>query len=321
MTLSPLQFEPIFQPYLWGGRRLAEWFPQAPAEGPIAEVWLISDEAKFRSRVAGGPHAGRTLRELMNEFGPRLIGHHYRPGARFPLLVKLLDAREPLSVQVHPNDAQAGQGQCGKTEAWVVLHAEPGARIYAGLCEGVDKAALRCAIEAKRVEEVLHSFEPKAGDCVFLPAGTVHALGAGLLIFEVQQTSDITYRLHDWGRVDPRTGRPRELHIEQSLACVDWVRGPILPVNADGELLVDCPYFRLWRKRSERKLVRVGSADEFRIITVVDGRGLLDSGSERELLLEPGMAWLLPPGSGDACCYRDGSLTLLECGPPAEGSL
>jgi mannose-6-phosphate isomerase len=321
VTLTPFQFEPIFQQYLWGGRRLAEWFPQAPADGPIAEAWLISDEAKFPSRVAQGPQAGRTLRELAVEFGPRLLGSRHRPGERFPLLLKLLDAREPLSVQVHPDDVHAGPGNSGKTEAWVVLHAERGARIYAGLRDGVDERSLRDAIEANRVVEVLHSFEPKVGECVFLPAGTVHALGAGLLVFEVQQTSDITYRLHDWGRVDARTGRPRELHIEQGVACIDWFGGPAALVIAPDGLLVDCPQFRLWRKRSATKNVRVGAADEFRIVAVVDGRGLLDFGSERELLLEPGTTWLLPPGSGKACCYRDGSLTLLECGPPAEGAL
>jgi mannose-6-phosphate isomerase len=318
VTLTPFQFEPIFQSYMWGGRRLAEWYAHAPVEGPIAEAWLISDEAKFPSRVKRG---GSTLRQLMDEFGQRLLGCRHRPGERFPLLLKFLDAREPLSVQVHPNNEQAGPGCCGKTEAWVVLHAEPGSRVYAGLRAGVGEQELRRALEAKRVAEVLHSFEPRAGDCVFLPAGTVHALGAGLLIFEVQQTSDVTYRLHDWDRVDPRTGRPRDLHVDQSLECIDWSRGPASPVAPAGELLVDCPHFRLWRKRSEQKLVPVGAADEFRIVVVVDGRGLLDFGEARELPLEPGTAWLLPPGSGDACCYLGGSLTLLECGPPAEGAL
>jgi mannose-6-phosphate isomerase len=321
VTLSPLQFEPIFQQYLWGGRRLVEWFPQAPAEGPVAEAWLISDEAKFPSRVAAGPHAGRTLRELTAEFGPRLLGSRYRPGEHFPLLLKLLDAREPLSVQVHPNDARAGPGQRGKTEAWIVLRAEPGARIYAGLRAGAGERALRDAIEAKCVAEVLHSFEPQAGDCVFLPAGTVHALGAGLLVFEVQQTSDITYRLHDWDRVDARTGQPRELHIEQGLGCIDWPAGPAALVIAPDGLMVDCPHFRLWRKRSVTKNARVGAADEFRIVAVVEGRGHLGFGSERELPLEPGSTLLLPPGSGEACCHRDGPLTLLECGLPAEGAL
>src|SRR5262245_55625104 len=119
--LLPLRFEPIFQPYIWGGRRLAEWYSAAPAEGPIAEAWLVSDEAKFPSRVADGPLAGRSLRELMDQFGPRLVGTSIDPRERFPLLLKFLDARDHLSVQVHPNDAQAGPGQRGKTEAWVVL--------------------------------------------------------------------------------------------------------------------------------------------------------------------------------------------------------
>jgi mannose-6-phosphate isomerase len=320
MNLPPLQFEPIFQQYLWGGRRLAEWFPSAPSEGPIAEAWLVSDEIKNPSRVAGGPYAGRTLRQMMDEFGPQLLGHQYRPGQRFPLLLKLLDAREPLSVQVHPNDDHAGPGSWGKTEAWVVLHAEPGARIYAGLKQGVDEAALRRAIDAKRVEDVLHSFEAKTGDCVFIPAGTVHAIGAGLLIFEVQQTSDVTYRLHDWGRVDARTGQPRELHIERSIACIDWKRGPVSPVVPNGDLLVDCPYFRLWRE-DMGNLYPGSEPHEFRIWVFVEGEGLLRDRIAGKRVFRPGTSWLIPPGYDAGDSHVEGSYTIFECAPPAEAPL
>src|SRR5262245_1421266 len=193
--LYPLRFTPIFKSAIWGGRRLAQLFPNAPAEGPIAEAWLVSDVDNNVSIVADGPLAGTTLRELMQTRRAELgLSRH----ESFPLLVKIIDAREPLSVQVHPTDEQAKElaGQRpGKTEAWYILHAEPGAKVYAGFKPGVDRTEFFKAFQAGRIEETLHSFEAKAGDCIFLRAGTVHAAGGGLTIFEVQQTSDITFRL------------------------------------------------------------------------------------------------------------------------------
>src|SRR5207253_7583238 len=165
---------------LWGGRRLAECWTTAPAAGPIAEAWLVSDEPANPSRVRDGQLHGRTLHELMAEYGPRLLGPYRPKNDRFPLLLKMLDAAQPLSVQVHPNDEQAARiapGAQGKTEAWVVLRAEPDSRIYAGLKPGVTAADVRRALEEKRLTDCLHSFTPQVGDCVFLPAGTVHARG------------------------------------------------------------------------------------------------------------------------------------------------
>jgi len=233
--------------------------------------------------------------------------------------LKILDAREPLSVQVHPNDEQAAPGNSGKTEAWVVLHAEPGARIYAGLRGGVDERALIDSIRANRVADVLHSFEPKVGDCIYLPAGTVHALGAGLLVFEVQQTSDVTYRLHDWGRIDARTGRPRELHLEHGVACIDWKRGPVSPVTRGADLLVDCPYFRLWCRKG-KNCVYLGTRGEFRLVIALDAPVLIDD-VFGEAALAPGAACLIPPEATDANVWREGPFTILECGPPAAGPL
>src|SRR5579871_3465933 len=278
-SMPPLRFKPIFQSYLWGGRRLAEWFREALSSGPIAEAWLVSDEAKNPSMVADGPLAGRSLRDL----APRLLGDNYRPGERFPMLLKLLDAREHLSVQVHPNDRQAavvGPGERGKTEAWVILRAEPGSRIFAGLRPGVDEVELRRAVADGTIADALHQFEPRVGDCVFLPAGTVHAIGAGLMLFEVQHTSNITYRLHDWNRVDPRTGQARELHLEESFACIDYNRGPSVRTDvivesllpARRERLVACNYFRLWRVRGEMPFP-VGAVGECRIVVAIEGQG------------------------------------------------
>jgi mannose-6-phosphate isomerase len=235
--LCPLRFVPIFKSAIWGGRRLAEMFPGAPVEGPIGEAWVLSDQGDNVSVVADGPLKGTTLRELMQTRRHELLGDRISQHETFPLLLKFIDAREPLSVQVHPDDefAQTYEGVArGKTEAWVVMHAEPGSRIYAGLKAGVDGGRLERAVTSGTTEDVLHSFAPRPqGDCVFLPAGTVHALGGGITVFEVQQTSDTTYRLFDWNRVDANTGRPRELHVKQALACADFARGPVAPVEPE----------------------------------------------------------------------------------------
>src|SRR5262245_41914442 len=183
--LPPLQFSPIFQSYRWGGRRLADWFPGVPASGPVAEAWLVSDEEKHPSRVVGGPLDGCTLAELIQRFGPRLLGKSRLSLGRFPLLLKFLDAHEVLSIQVHPNDEQAARmrpGTRGKTEGWLILQAEPGCKLYAGLRREIDRRALEQSLAADRVPELLHVFEPKEGDAVFVPAGAVHAIGAGLLL-------------------------------------------------------------------------------------------------------------------------------------------
>lgn len=319
--LYPLRFVPIFKSMLWGGRRLAELLPGAPADGPLGEAWVLSDHGDSPSAVADGPLRGRKLRELLAVAGERLMG-----GAghrQFPLLCKFLDARDNLSVQVHPCDVKAkrvGPDQRGKTEAWVILHAEPGAKLYAGLRAGVDEGRLCRALADGTVADCLHAYEPKPDDCVFLRAGTVHALGAGLVLFEVQQTSDITYRLFDWGRVDVKTGRPRELHVEESLHCTDFAAGPCHPVRpeieVDGparrERLARCEYFHLWRHSGERPFP-VGAAGECRVVVGVRGRGELRHHGHA-YALGPGTVYLLPAVVG-ACEVRPhGSTTVLECG-------
>jgi mannose-6-phosphate isomerase len=283
LPLYPLRFKPIFKSAIWGGRRLAQMFPHAPAEGPIGESWVLSDQGDNASAVADGPLAGTTLRELMRDRGEELVGPSFVHHNAFPLLLKFIDAALPLSVQVHPDDelAQRLEGQAhGKTEAWIVMHAEPGSRIYAGLRAGVDGAQLERAIAEGKAEEVLHSFEPNpAGDCVFLPAGTVHALGGGITVFEVQQTSDTTYRLFDWNRVDAKTGRPRELHLKQALLCADYDRGPVgtvTPVTVDGPgtvaRVVASDYFVVRHSTLEVPAVLDAVAD-CRILIALRGNG------------------------------------------------
>ncbi|MCA9246653.1 MAG: class I mannose-6-phosphate isomerase, partial [Planctomycetales bacterium] len=223
----PLRFEPLFRRYLWGGRRLGEVLGKPIGDAPCAESWEVVDHREDQSVVREGALAGKTLGHLVAEHNDELFGRH-APLDQFPLLFKLLDAQKTLSVQVHPDDARAARldpPDRGKTEAWVILDAEPGSVIYAGLKRGFDHAALQREVARGTTELCLHQLEAKPGDCVFIPAGTVHALGAGLLVAEIQQSSDTTYRLYDWNRVDA-DGNARELHIEAGLEAIDYDLGP-----------------------------------------------------------------------------------------------
>jgi mannose-6-phosphate isomerase len=303
-SLYPLRFETLFRRYLWGGRRLETLLGKPIGEGAdYAESWEIVDRGMDQSRVACGPLAGTTLGELVRDRGAELLGRHH-PQPRFPLLVKLLDADQKLSVQVHPNDQQAARldpPDLGKTEAWVVLAAEPESRIYAGLKRGFDRAALARELNRGTCELCLHQFEPRIGDCIFLPAGTVHALGAGLMIAEVQQSSDTTYRLFDWNRVGP-DGKPRALHVAQALDVIDFQLGPVDPVRpvpiagSGNSRLVDCDKFVL--DRVELSAPRwAGEPDRCHILLVLEGEVEI-AGEPTGRPLKTGEAVLLPAAAG-----------------------
>jgi mannose-6-phosphate isomerase len=230
-SLYPLRFESLFRRYVWGGRKLAALLGKSIGEGnDYAESWEVVDRQADQSRVVGGALAGVTLGELLRGHGKELLGRHH-PQPRFPLMLKFLDCEKTLSVQVHPDDRQAANlnpPDLGKTEAWVVLAAEPGSVIYAGLKRGFDRPALEREVHRGTCELCLHRFQPQPGDCIFLPAGAVHALGAGLVIAEIQQSSDATFRLFDWNRTGP-DGVSRPLHVEQALASIDYQLGPVNP--------------------------------------------------------------------------------------------
>jgi mannose-6-phosphate isomerase len=224
--LYPLRFEPIYQYRLWGGRRLASLLSAPlPGDGPIGEAWVLSDRTDFQSLVANGPLKGQTLGEVMAQFPEQLMGKLSSRFRRFPLLLKFLDAHEMLSVQVHPSDDPSElipAGDTAKTEAWVVIEAEKGSQIYAGLRSGTTAGILRKSLDDGTIADHLVCITPKPGDAVFIPGGTVHTLGDDVVVFEVQQNSDTTFRLYDWGHIDPVTKEPRPLQTDQAFACIEF---------------------------------------------------------------------------------------------------
>lgn len=286
-----------------------------------AESWEIVDRGSDQSEVRYGPLKGVTLHELVVEHGKELMGRH-GPEPRFPLLFKYLDANRPLSVQVHPNDQQAARldpPDLGKTEAWFVLHADPKSRIYAGLRHDVDRAALQQAIAHGTCEETLHWFHPRAGQCIFLPAGVVHALGKGLLIAEIQQASDTTYRLFDWNRVDA-DGQPRPLHIDQALDVIDFDYGPVNPLvpeptgRAAVHRLVSCDMFLMdhWQINTARS---IPCADRCHIVTVLRGTVRVAGDPSRQPLTK-GDTVLLPASLVDVEVTPEADAELLDMYPP-----
>lgn len=302
--LYPLRFHPILRRYLWGGRRLAQ-LGKPIGDQTCAESWEICDRDDDQSVVAEGPLAGSTLRKLIETRGPELLGARSRE-ARFPLLIKLLDTEQPLSVQVHPDDRQAAAldpPERGKTEAWVVLDAKPGSFLLAGLKRGFDRQAFARELHRGTAELCLARFEPRAGDCFFIPAGTVHALGPGLLVAEVQQSSDVTYRLWDWNRVDAE-GRSRELHLAAGLAAVDDRLAPTGPVDpqptdhAACQRLVDSDYFRIDRWTLTEPL-ELSLEDHFRVLLVVGGAVSIEWAANKSYPARQGETYLLP-----ACLER-----------------
>jgi len=310
----PLRFGALFRRYLWGGRRLETMLGKSLGEGEdYAESWELVDHGADQSVVLEGAAAGLTLAQLVAEHGEALLGRH--AGLKqFPLLLKFLDCNRTLSVQVHPNDEQGAlldPPDLGKTEAWVVLAADRGSKIYAGLKSGVTREDLRAAIEAGTCEECLHQFEPRVGDCVFIKAGTVHALGAGLVIVEIQQASDTTFRLFDWNRVDAE-GNPRQLHIEQSLEVTNFERGPVCPQvavdtdEAGRERLVDCEKFVLDRLRLAKPQA-VGGGDRLRLLVVIEGS--VKIGAEEFSL---GETCLVPAAAGVVEVVPEGEAVLLD---------
>ena len=326
--MYPLRFQPIFQRYLWGGFGLRDSLGKDTGQETAAESWELVDHRDGQSVVQYGDLAGKSLRQLMEDSAAELLGKDLASQLgsdsipeelrhRFPLLLKFLDANRNLSIQVHPDDAFGAtleSPDLGKTEAWIVMACEPGATIYAGLKDGVTESDFRDAAAKGETPSMMHSFEPQVGDCVFIEAGTQHAIGAGLLIAEIQQASNTTFRIDDWGRVGA-DGKPRELHIEQGIAATNFDRGPVQPqtpaVDADGvETLVSCDKFTIRRHRT-KETFSLGGDGSFRILTVIKGSADI-AGDPAEKPLGLAETALLP-ACLDACEIQPaGEVELLE---------
>lgn len=311
MLNEPIRFERIFLEKVWGGRALERTPGIALPPGiPVGETWELVDRAHENSVVGTGPYQGRTLRSMMEEFSRDLLGRApATPAGRFPVLIKYIDATASLSVQVHPSDetaARLGQGAEGKTEAWFVLDAAPGACLYAGVRPDVSRADLERAADGEGVVELLNRWEVSGGDCMLIPGGTVHAIGAGVTLLEVQQNSDTTYRMYDWGRLG-LDGKPRETHLEQALAVAsvgEPVRPPVRAVWAEvAPGLSRAPLVRTRTFSANglrvRERARLATGRQFQVYAVVEGSGTLTmSGSGTSHRLELGDCWLVPASAG-----------------------
>jgi len=257
-AVTPLLFEPIGREKLWGGAYLARTMRKPFAlDAKIGESWEVSDYPGAETRVANGPSAGTSLRRLVEERLEEIVGDEaVLQDGRFPLLVKYIDAKETLSVQVHPGDdyAREHEGGFGKQEAWYVVHAEPGAKLIRGVAPGTDRETFARALERGELDPCLHAFEPNPGDLILIPWGMLHAIGAGIVLAEIQQTSDLTYRVYDWNRVDDG-GRSRELHVEKALDVIAFE--PPRRDTCRRKLLADGPARRYEGVRCDKFVVEV----------------------------------------------------------------
>ena len=286
---TPLVFEPIFQERIWGGRRLETAFgKKLPAEKRIGESWEIVDRPEAQSIVARGPVKGKTLHHLWTQHRDEIF-EGLSDAPRFPLLLKLIDAQEKLSLQVHPPEKIAAKlGSEPKTEFWYVAAAEPGAELFLGFGESTTRDQFEKVLREGSAAEHIHKIRVKAGDAVFLPAGRFHGIGAGNLLVEIQQNSDTTYRVFDWSRVDPATGKPRQLHIEQALQSIDFNDVKPKLIVPKGELLVRHELFeiRKWNLDRPRAVAPLG---QFAIICCLTGKLTCAN-----VDLAPGEFFLLP---------------------------
>ncbi|MFN8497877.1 MAG: type I phosphomannose isomerase catalytic subunit [Anaerolineae bacterium] len=317
--LAPIQLEPKLDCRLWGGSALGPFVGLAAPPPNLAEIWLVYEH----NRVIGGPHDGMTLKDLVALFGPTLVGARSfaRWGEDFPLLAKFIDAAADLSVQVHPGDdyahtVEAATGFHGKTEAWHILQATPDAAVIHGFSAPTDRRQFAEAVARGTALESLRYVSVGPGDTIFVPAGTMHAINAGVMLFEIQEKSDLTYRVYDYDRRDAQ-GRPRDLHIEQALAVTNFDSPPPaklrpVPLAPGRSRLVECPYFVMERWELSAPTALATDAATFEIVTVIGGA--MDLVSQGGVLHLPrGHAVVLPASLGAYQLAPTSEVTFLRC--------
>ncbi len=310
----PLQFRPNYQTVVWGGRRMAAWRNDLP-DGPIGESWDLADHKRGMSVVANGPHAGTTLHDLTRQFGKALVGPTYESGD-FPLMVKLIDANDRLSIQVHPDDHLAKEfqvGDRGKTECWYLL--SDGGELFVGTKPGVTKERFSAARENGTLADTLNRYVTKSGDFFFIPARTVHALGTGCLIYEIQQTCDTTFRVDDWGRVG-LDGKPRPLHIEESLKTINFTatttHSSATAKQNDKRELITCPYFTVHQQRGQ---TISGDGPNCTLIVCLEGTGIIKTAGG-QVSISPMTTTLIPAAAGAWTAQAENEALLLLCAKP-----
>lgn len=322
MKPYPLQFKAELKERVWGGRGLERFGLELP-QGAIGEGWMIGDHPNGITKVVNGPLQGIGLDEIRERFGNEWFGLHgsSSKNGRFPLLIKLLDCNDNLSVQVHPTDDYDGlpDGESGKTEMWYILDAKPEATIIYGLKEGMDAKKMAAAIAEGRVMDTLHEVSVKAGDAFYIPAGTVHALCSGVVVAEIQQNSDTTYRIYDYERPG-LDGRPRDLHIDDSLRVIAYEGAGASRIDTGGMrigqwlTIAESPYFLVEKGLIQGEESAATSKESFVILMIVEGDGILRWG-DGEQTVRAGDCFLLPATLGH---YElSGALTLLRCWVPS----
>ncbi len=308
MNVYPLLFEPNLHELVWGGNRLEALKGLRPDGLAIGESWEISNIPGNESVIANGEYAGLTLGELIQKAGAELVGKTVfrRHGNEFPLLVKFIDAAHDLSIQVHPNDtlAQARHGKLGKTEMWYVMHAEPGASLLAGFSQEITKEEYERRVADGSIVDVLARHPVKAGDVFFIPAGRVHAICGGILLCEIQQSSDVTYRLFDYNRMG-LDGKPRELHTQLAKDAIDFhvypqYRTPYEAVSEGWVRIVDCPYFAVNVLATSSNLTRnLRSEGSFVTLSSLQGNAIVTGSHGNQISLPMGMSCLIPASVAD----------------------
>ncbi len=319
--LYPLKFENIFKTVVWGGEKIASYKGVETEQHNIGESWELSGVKGNESVVADGVLKGRSITELAELYKGKLLGEkiYSATGTEFPLLIKFIDARDDLSIQVHPDDALAAErhnGSKGKTEMWYVVQADGHAHLMSGLTEKLTPEEYAAKVEDNTITDVLHDYDVKAGDVFFLPAGRIHSIGSGCFIAEIQQTSDITYRIYDFGRTG-LDGKPRELHTEESKAAIDY---SVLPdyrtdyqnvKNVENEI-VSCEYFKTAIYDIDAPVSKdMSGLDSFMIVICVGGKGLLRDNEGNEIALRQGDTVLLPACTENFTLIPDGNLKTL----------
>ena len=321
--MYPLKFEDIFKTVVWGGEKIAPFKGVQTEQHNIGESWELSGVKGNESVVANGPLAGHTITELACEYKEVLLGKkvYEATGTEFPLLIKFIDARDDLSVQVHPDDTLAGarhNGSKGKTEMWYVVQADEGAHLMAGLSRQTTPQEYESKVNDNTVTEILKDYKVREGDTFFIPAGRVHSIGKGCFIAEIQQTSDITYRIYDFGRLG-LDGKPRELHTELAKDAIDYTvlddyRTHYPQVTDSENTLVSCKYFTTSLFDLSQSVTKdIASLDSFLIAICIDGQGTISDGHGNSIQIRKGETILLPADSLSATFTPDGSMKLLAC--------